>query len=287
MGLFSGIISTAGGFLQGGVGGGLSALGGFLGQQETNELQQKMSEKQMDFQERMSSTAYQRAVADMMAAGLNPMLAYQQGGASSPGGAMPILGNKVAAATTNTAQAAQTANLNAQKGLIEAQTEESKASAVQKLSSAGHLDATRDNIRQEMQTFQDRWERLKNELGITRNEYYKSEGERQIAAKAGDLAKHPAIVEMVNRANKLANEARLLGLKVPEAVREADYFKSDEGRKAMFYRHAPKGLFPALQGTARDIRNSPGNGTHSNSAFSLRMPENTPSRIQQQYRESQ
>lgn len=44
------------------------------------------------WQERMSNTAYQRATEDMKKAGINPILAAQQGGASTPGGAQGTIG---------------------------------------------------------------------------------------------------------------------------------------------------------------------------------------------------
>lgn len=76
----------------------VAGLLGYGGQREANETNiqianaanaanQQNAREQMAFQERMSSTAYQRATIDMQRAGINPMLAISQGGASSPSGA--------------------------------------------------------------------------------------------------------------------------------------------------------------------------------------------------------
>lgn len=119
----------------------IGAASSAFGRRQQNKQAQKNAAAQMRFQERMSSTAYQRSMADMRSAGLNPMLAYSKGGASAPAGtAAPVI-NELGDMTSlpSTALAAQ--RLDADIDLIQANTNLSKENAQ-------NVDATRDLIRQ-------------------------------------------------------------------------------------------------------------------------------------------
>ena len=62
------------------------ALANIYSAKSQNIAAGQRADRAMAFSEEMSSTAYQRAMIDMHKAGLNPILAYQKGGASSPAG---------------------------------------------------------------------------------------------------------------------------------------------------------------------------------------------------------
>ena len=83
---------------------------------KANQTNIDLARAQMEFQERMSSTAYQRSRADAIAAGLSPVLTAQQGGASSPAGAMA----QVSPVTARLAQNLQLAAMRSQIDLSSA-----------------------------------------------------------------------------------------------------------------------------------------------------------------------
>lgn len=130
-------IGAGAGSLLGGVAGGLF---GDRSQKSTNKTNLKIAREQMAFQKEMSSTAYQRSMADMRKAGLNPMLAYSQGGASTPAGASATmqrspLGESISDAVPksfNSAMAVgQIKNLQEQNSLLAEQANHARSMAEQ------------------------------------------------------------------------------------------------------------------------------------------------------------
>lgn len=126
------------------IGAGISALGGLwsakkAGEESTrgielaNAANAQQAQLNRDFQERMANSTYQRAVQDMKAAGLNPALAYQQGGAPSPTGATATMQSTTSQSADIHASAASNAASILQQlanvRLTQAQTQKTQADA--------------------------------------------------------------------------------------------------------------------------------------------------------------
>ena len=103
------------------IGPAINAAGALLGGKQQNAANLGISATQMAFQERMSNTAYQRGMKDMRKAGLNPILAYQRGGATTPGGASIPANNVIGeAARQGVSTALQSERLDADLKAVDA-----------------------------------------------------------------------------------------------------------------------------------------------------------------------
>lgn len=179
------------------IGSAIAGVIGYLGQEDANDQNRQIAEQNSafnaeqasinrDFQERMSNTSYQRAVKDMQASGLNPMLAYSQGGASSPTGNMATavspapMQNKIAAGVTSAAQGAQmdvtkaqARDLNASAAIKESEVNEGapewkdSATAREKRERALLIDQERMNLTDSRKEILQRIENLAATYNLT------------------------------------------------------------------------------------------------------------------------
>lgn len=123
---------------------GITGLASLIGGRERNRAASAQSQRQMDFQERMSNTAHQREVADLRAAGLNPILSGTGGaGASSPGGAQApmqdVLSPAVSSALAAKRLGQEIQNMKASRKLTDQQAATSAADMLLKRTQRGAI----------------------------------------------------------------------------------------------------------------------------------------------------
>lgn len=131
----------------------VSGIFGFIGGERQNKASKEIASDQVEFQREMSNTAYQRAVQDLSKAGLNPMLAYQRGGASTPAGASAPVVDSIGAGMSSAMGVAmnraavekvraEADQVKANTALIEAQLPGAAAESRSKLVNASQLERT-------------------------------------------------------------------------------------------------------------------------------------------------
>jgi hypothetical protein len=113
----------------------LSAAGAALGAMGSQDFNAQQAQLGRDYQTYMSDTSMQRRIADLKAAGLSPMLAYSQGGASTPSGATASSNANAGESAAGAGSTARQININREQALstIELQDQQARLSGSQAL----------------------------------------------------------------------------------------------------------------------------------------------------------
>lgn len=104
----------------------LSGAASYFGNQQANIANAREADKNREWQQWMSSTAHQREVMDLKAAGLNPVLSAGGGGASTPSGNVPNVQSTMEGIASS---ARDIGRLSLERRLLRAQADKTEAEA--------------------------------------------------------------------------------------------------------------------------------------------------------------
>lgn len=200
--------------------------------QATNAQNIAFAREQTQFQERMSNTAYQRATTDMKAAGINPMLAYSQGGASVPTGVSPQLQagrpGDVGAGLLNTAKevlgvSAGLANTQADTSFKQANTALNEKQAVVAENTAHKLVSDNNQVKANTALTNQQLKKAKYDTERSKAEAAASKYDSEVKGSRVDIDKKMAPIDAIT--DRIYNALGSLG---------TAFRRSTAGRNAVF-----------------------------------------------------
>lgn len=232
----------------------LSGAASLIGGAMANAQSVQAAREQMQFQERMRDTQYQAAVKDLQAAGLNPMLAYGNGGAAVPSGAMAQIKDAVGPAVNSAVDAYQKhqAVESAKTAQEQAQAEiaKTKADTINALETANAIRANVDQTKASTEESRGRTNLQPYQRGVMSEEIWNLK-----ARTAGQELSNDWFVPRFKYEQALATSsarranasARLDELDAARGQAYSDFFNNEAGKYAPWLDYGGKALSSAAQ----------------------------------------